>query len=203
MNINSSLTSELREKQYRDAYVSSQIRIGLPFQIRALRKTCGNMTQAALATAAKMSQPRISEIESPGGRNLNIETLLRLASGFDVALEIRFVTFSELVARSESFDPERFEVISFEHEIDALEQGSAASALDQDEGLFYRPSGQPIGYVTSETREPFADEESATVIPTPADEAPYEFAIGTDTPLKESFAFHSDMGQHELMRLSL
>ena len=74
VNIDSSLTRELREKQYRDAYVDSQIRVGLPFQIRALRKSRDNMTQSALAEKAEMSQPRISEIESPGERNLNIET---------------------------------------------------------------------------------------------------------------------------------
>ena len=131
MNINSSLTRELREKRYRDAYIASQIRVGLPFQIRALRKSRDNMTQAALAEKAEMSQPRISEIESPGERNLNIETLLRLASAFDVALEIRFVPFSGLVDRSESFDPESFEVASFEQEIEALEREPVAAAFDQ------------------------------------------------------------------------
>ena len=89
------------------------------------------MTQAALAEKAEMSQPRISEIESPGERNLNIETLLRLASAFDVALEIRFVPFSGLVDRSESFDPESFEVASFEQEIEALEREPVAAAFDQ------------------------------------------------------------------------
>ena len=128
MNINSSLTRELREKRYRDAYVDSQIRIGLPFQIRALRKSRDKMTQAALAKEAEMSQPRISEIESPGERNLNIDTLLRLASAFDVALEIRFVPFSALVARSESFDPEKFNVASFDDEIEALEEPDLPSA---------------------------------------------------------------------------
>jgi len=128
VNINSSLTRELREKQYRDAYVDSQIRVGLPFEIRALRKSRDNMTQSALAEKAKMSQPRISEIESPGERKLNIETLLRLASAFDVALEIRFVPFSKLVDRSESFDPETFDVASFEDEIKALEQKSSVAA---------------------------------------------------------------------------
>ena len=130
VNIDSSLTRELREKQYRDAYVDSQIRVGLPFQIRALRKSRDNMTQSALAEKAEMSQPRISEIESPGERKLNIETLLRLASAFDVAVEIRFVPFSELVDRSETFDPENFEVPSFKEEIKKLEQEPMVTALN-------------------------------------------------------------------------
>ena len=44
-----------------------------------------------------MTQPRISELETPGERKLTIETLLRLASAFDVALQVRFVPYSELV----------------------------------------------------------------------------------------------------------
>ena len=194
MNIHSSLTRELREKQYRDGYVAAQIRIGLPFQTRALRKSRANMTQAALAKAAGMSQPRISEIESPGERSLNIETLLRLASAFDVGLEIRFVPFGELVDRSESFDPETFTVPTFEDEIEALEQEPIAAGFDEDKGL---------SYVTSEIREPFADEESATVILTPANKALDDFAIGTDMSPKESFAFHSATRHHEATRLSI
>jgi transcriptional regulator with XRE-family HTH domain len=121
MNINSLLTAELKEKAYRDGYVASQIALGLPNQIRALR-TERKWTQGDLATRAKMAQPRISEIETPGERRLNIETLLRLASGFDIGLEVRFVPFSELVDRSEGFDPDSFSVKSFDDEILELEQ---------------------------------------------------------------------------------
>src|ERR1700680_1463571 len=70
------LLSELSDKTYRDAYVAAQIRIGLPFQIKALR-TARDWSQGDLAHRAGMAQPRISEIEKPGERSLNIETLLR------------------------------------------------------------------------------------------------------------------------------
>ena len=59
-----------------------------------------------------------------------IETLLRLASAFDVAVEIGFVPFSELVDRSETFDPENFEVPSFKEEIKKLEQEPMVTALN-------------------------------------------------------------------------
>jgi hypothetical protein len=36
MNTDSSLVNALQKKEYRDAYVASQIRLGMPFQIRAL-----------------------------------------------------------------------------------------------------------------------------------------------------------------------
>ncbi len=116
MNIHSSLIAELRDKAYRAAYVASQIKIGLPFQTRALRQSKG-WTQSQLADVAGMTQPRIAEIEKPGRRCLNIETLLRLASAFDIGLEVRFVPFSELINHSEAFDPDTFSVKPFSDEL--------------------------------------------------------------------------------------
>jgi transcriptional regulator with XRE-family HTH domain len=109
------LTTELGDKAYRDAYVASQISMGLPFQIRALRRS-RNWTQAQLAEAAGMSQPRIAEIERAGRRRFNLDTLLRIASAFDIGLEVGFAPFSAVVDRAEHFDPDAFEVASFEDE---------------------------------------------------------------------------------------
>jgi transcriptional regulator with XRE-family HTH domain len=116
MNINSSLVAELREKEYRDAYVGSQIRMSLPLQIRELRKR-REWTQPELAERAGMGQPRISELEKPGERRLTIETLLRLASAFDVGLQVRFVPFGELIDWSEGVDIDGFDVQPFESEL--------------------------------------------------------------------------------------
>src|SRR5580692_8808314 len=111
------LLSELSDKTYRDSYVAAQIRIGLPFQVKALR-TARNWSQGELAERAHMVQPRISEIERPGERSLNIDTLLRLASAFDCAVTINFVPFSQLVMNSDSFDPSSFSVPTFQQELD-------------------------------------------------------------------------------------
>jgi transcriptional regulator with XRE-family HTH domain len=126
VNINSSLTKELQDKTYRDAYVASQIRMALPFQVRGLRRARG-LNQGEFATRVGMAQPRISEIEKPGERSLNIDTLLRIAAGMDVALQIRFVPFSELIDWSESFDPDNFKIPSFDDELKA-----AADAVEAD-----------------------------------------------------------------------
>ena len=140
MNINSSLTNELRSKKYRDAYVASQIRMALPFQIRALRKERG-LSQGDLAVLTGMAQPRISEIEKPGERRLNIETLLRVASGLDVGLQIRFVPFSEIVDSSERFDPDNFHVPSFDDELAKLEKKHAAAKNGSPLGKRQRRAG--------------------------------------------------------------
>jgi transcriptional regulator with XRE-family HTH domain len=121
VNSQSSLAVQLREKEYRDAFVASQIRIGLPMQCRALRES-REWTQPQLAEAAGMSQPRISEIERPGERKLNLETLLRLASAFDVALQVRFVPFSQLVDDDDSIHFDSFEVAKFENDMARLEK---------------------------------------------------------------------------------
>lgn len=113
MNINSSLVNELMQKDYRNAYVASQIRIGLPFQIRALRTQRG-WNQEEFARHIGMSQPRVSEMERPGERRLTIETLLRIAAALDIGLQIRFISFGDLVEWAEDFSPDNFRVPSFE-----------------------------------------------------------------------------------------
>jgi transcriptional regulator with XRE-family HTH domain len=107
-------------KQHRAAYVASQINIGIPFQIRALRKQ-RDWEQKRLAAEADMAQPRISAMESPGYGNFNLETLKRLASAFDVALVVRFAPFSELMRWSDNFSPDDFQVLGFNEELEKVD----------------------------------------------------------------------------------
>jgi transcriptional regulator with XRE-family HTH domain len=112
---------KLTDPEYRKAFVSSQINIRIPFQIRALMKERG-WKQEDLAKAAGMLQPRISGLLSPGKTRPNIETLRRLAEAFDCGLIVRFAPFSELVRWSEEFDPESFSAPSFVTEQRMAEQ---------------------------------------------------------------------------------
>jgi transcriptional regulator with XRE-family HTH domain len=110
------LLAELVDKEYRDAYVSSGVDVGIAFQIRALRKqTSRNWSQAELAQQADMKQERISALENPSNVP-NIKTLKRLASAFDVGLIIRFVPFSELVNWETNLSPTSLKVLSFDQE---------------------------------------------------------------------------------------
>ncbi|HXK28008.1 MAG TPA: helix-turn-helix transcriptional regulator [Candidatus Binatia bacterium] len=110
------LVQKLKNKQYRDAFVASQIDVGVPFQIRALRER-RKMRQEELAALSGMKQPRISAIERPGHGDINLKTLRRIASAFDIALIVRFAPFSELVSLTESFSPDTFNVPSFSQDI--------------------------------------------------------------------------------------
>jgi transcriptional regulator with XRE-family HTH domain len=121
VNTKSSLANQLRDKEYRDAFVASQLRIGLPMQCRALRES-REWTQPQLAQVAAMSQPRISEMERSGERKPNLETLLRLASAFDVALQVRFVPFSTFVDDEDSFDYDTHYIKPFAEDMAQLER---------------------------------------------------------------------------------
>jgi len=83
---------------------------------RALRESRG-MTQPGLAEIAGMSQPRISEMERPGERKPNLETLLRLASAFDVALDVRFVPFSDFVDANNTVDLDNLHIPNFDDDM--------------------------------------------------------------------------------------
>jgi transcriptional regulator with XRE-family HTH domain len=87
-------------------------------------------TQEAVAKLSGMAQPRIHEIEKPGARRLNLNTLLRLASAFDVALDISFVPFGDFIGTKESFDPDSYSVMPFTKELELAERHASNSESD-------------------------------------------------------------------------
>jgi transcriptional regulator with XRE-family HTH domain len=108
----SKLIQKLRNrKDYREAFVASQISTGIPFQIRALRKQF-NWSQKDLAEATQMLQPRICAMEQAGYGDFTLNTLKKLASAFDVGLLVRFAPFGELVNWADNFSPDTFSVPS-------------------------------------------------------------------------------------------
>jgi transcriptional regulator with XRE-family HTH domain len=116
------LLAELKDKEYRDAYVSSSVDVGIAFQIRALRERVP-WTQAELAEKVNMQQERISVLENPS-RSPTTATLKRLANAFDVGLIIRFVPFSELVDWEINLSPKSLEVLSFDEESSFQDMGA-------------------------------------------------------------------------------
>jgi len=92
--------SNLREKlgqskRYRESWTASVVKRMLPLQIRVLRRQ-REWSQADLAKESELTQGVISRAEDPNYGNLSINTLIRIAAGFDCAFIGRFVPFSEL-----------------------------------------------------------------------------------------------------------
>jgi len=131
------LISKLKNKKYREAFVAELITTGIPFQIKALREQeQRKWTQKDLGDRCGIAQETISRLEDPNYGKLNLGTLKRLASAFDVALMVRFVPFSELVEWELNLSPKSLEILSFEQESyfkDKLEVDISAVSTEQDQ----------------------------------------------------------------------
>jgi transcriptional regulator with XRE-family HTH domain len=103
---------KMATKDYRDAYVAAHVSNTVASQISMLREKEG-WTQKQLAQKAGMSQSRISALEDPNYENIEVGTLRRLASAFDVALTVRFISFSELASWTAGLSTDKLSVPSF------------------------------------------------------------------------------------------
>ena len=117
MSLRDQLLQKLRDKEYRDAFVSEYIFSRIPLKIRAMRDN-HKMSQAELGERAGIAQPWVSKLEDPNYGRLTISTLLRIASAFDVALYVDFAPFSEILNRSSNLSLDSFEVKNFDEELE-------------------------------------------------------------------------------------
>jgi transcriptional regulator with XRE-family HTH domain len=91
----SALWSKLRSKKYREQFVADATRRAIPVQIRALMRIKG-ISQSELAERSGLTQGVISRAANPAYGKLTLNTIIRIAAGFDVAFVGRFVPFSRL-----------------------------------------------------------------------------------------------------------
>ncbi len=85
-----------RDKGFRYQLVATAIGEGLARQIREMRAAKG-WTQATLAKRAGLHQPDVARLER-SCENVTISTLRKIASAFDVALIVRFESWSDFLA---------------------------------------------------------------------------------------------------------
>lgn len=111
---------KLKDKEYRRLFIAGQIKTGLAFQIRALRNA-RSMTQKDLAELTSTKQTVISRIENKGAARLSIQTLLKLADAFDVALVVRFEPIDELIDWADRLSPKAMAPLPSEEILAALE----------------------------------------------------------------------------------
>lgn len=119
----------LHEKAYRDAYVEAHVKVGIPYQIRALREQEGRRwSQAELGRRAKKPSNVISRLEDPEYGRHTIRTLLELASAFDVALVVKFVSFGRFLKEFEDVSPESLGASSFTSDLELSRIAETATA---------------------------------------------------------------------------
>jgi transcriptional regulator with XRE-family HTH domain len=106
---------KLENKEYRSAFVAAQFKRLVPFQIRSLRKQRG-WSQEKLAENSNLTQGVISRAEDSDYGNLTVNTILKIAGGFDVAFVGWFVTFSQLDEWFIGVSEDAVKVPSFEEE---------------------------------------------------------------------------------------
>jgi transcriptional regulator with XRE-family HTH domain len=117
MSTLSSLWRKLaKSKKYREEFVSAQLKRGIPFQARAILKSREGWTQETLAEKSGLTQGVISRALNPNYGNLTLNTIIRIAAGFDVAFIGRFVPFSELEKWFQNMSEESLQVPTFEEE---------------------------------------------------------------------------------------
>jgi transcriptional regulator with XRE-family HTH domain len=156
------ILNSLKDREYRAAFNLENVYTTICFQLRALREQ-REMSQVVFGKQVKpkMAQERISILEDPNSDSKpTLNTLLRLAEGLDVGLEVRFVPFSVVLEHSAHTNFRELEVESFEDEIPRLEQAIAVEvALENSFSLnpqadwspsmaaFYRPA-QTVSPIT-------------------------------------------------------
>ncbi|WP_198008821.1 helix-turn-helix domain-containing protein [Methylocystis rosea] len=108
----SNIWKKMSNKEYRDAFFAADNSNTISAQIATMRHS-RKWTQKELADRCGMKQPRISSLEDPEFDNVEIATLQRIASAFDVALLVSFVRFSELARRATDANHSDFNVPEF------------------------------------------------------------------------------------------
>ena len=113
------LVKKLTSKDYRDAWVDESVRMIVPYQIQAMRNQ-RDWSQEFLGERAGMLRNAISRLESPDYGRLSVNTLLRIAHGFDCGLLVKFVPFNRLARELEDASESALQVTSFPDDYGSL-----------------------------------------------------------------------------------
>lgn len=121
---------ELKDKEYRDAYVEGMVSAGIPFQIRSMRND-RKWNQDDLGERAGKKQSWISAVENDEKGSYTLNTLFQLAAAFDVGLVVKFVPYGKFLKEYEDVSPSGLSVESFEDELARPDRAHRAEALLQ------------------------------------------------------------------------
>lgn len=170
------LLSRLIDPEYRQEFISSEIDIGLPMQLRAMRDARG-WKQSFVAEKTGTKQPRFSLMERPGYGNFSLNTLKKLASLFDVGLIVSFVPWGEMIDFVEAMSHRRLSILPFSDERKRLaltyarhrDTGTASSGDHQMPLVFPTGASTQVPSAVSQTvthyEKPISTNESVQIPP--------------------------------------
>ena len=133
------ILSSLENREYRREF-AADIATSLAIQIRLLREH-HRWTQEELAHRMGKRQETISQWENPDYGRYTLNTLRELAAAFDVALLVRFASFSDLVDWIANLTPQHLAPPSFDEE---LQSAVTRVALPQDDSTEAQISSRTI-----------------------------------------------------------
>lgn len=111
------MINRLKKKEFRDAFVVAHITQGLAYQIYELRTQRGWTQQELAGKLGLKRQSAVARMEDPSYGKLSISTLVKLSSVFDVALSIRFQSYSKFLIEVDDVSPAALRAESFEDEV--------------------------------------------------------------------------------------
>ena len=108
MNVQNKL-NRFASKDYRDAFMQTQVRAGIAYQIQALRRKFG-LTQAQMAEKTGKKQSVISRLESTEYGGVSVQSLLDIASALDIALVVRFSSYPDFLSTTSNVSEDALQV---------------------------------------------------------------------------------------------
>jgi len=111
-NVKEFLANELRTKEARVQYAADLLSARLALQVKTLRMQ-QELTQEALGKLAGLYQSQVSAMEQISCSSWKVSTLQKLASAFDLALSVKFVSFGKFLDEAVQLDRNALEEPKF------------------------------------------------------------------------------------------
>jgi transcriptional regulator with XRE-family HTH domain len=110
----------LKRKTFRNAYVRANTEQGIAHQIRIQRQAKGWSQRKLALRIGATRQSAVARLEDPSYGRHTLATLLKLASAFDVALLVKFVSYGRLLSETADLSPAALRAESFDIEYPKL-----------------------------------------------------------------------------------
>lgn len=129
----------LLDKEGRDEFLSSSVRLGVSIQTQVLR---GDRSQTEFARVTGKTQTQISRLENAKSGGVSLQTLIDIAAALDIGLSVRFVDYDRMLDEINDMSDEALKVKTiFESVDDARSASYRRVDLSQRRG---RASSKPI-----------------------------------------------------------